>query len=72
MASQWQPEDIENVLIDPRVTGAGGYPQIIDDEQWLRVNRKLVRQMGANKYLASMLRAMRDHGQVPPWLKTAD
>lgn len=48
-------EDITNVLIDPRITGAGGFPEIVSEEQWIEANITLVDEMGPRKYLETLL-----------------
>ncbi len=68
MGDKWTPADVEAVLIDPRTVGVGGYPAIVTDDVWLRVNRKMIKELGPHKYLSRLLRVLRDPS-APDWVR---
>jgi hypothetical protein len=53
----WTPESVICVLMDPRYCLSE--PAVIADEQWIEANAKLIDQMGAETYLATLLSVLR-------------
>jgi hypothetical protein len=38
-----------------------GQPPAVDEDTWIKANAKMIREMGAESYLATLLSLLRDH-----------
>jgi hypothetical protein len=56
---QWTPESVARILMNPRY--CLGQPPAVDENTWIKANAKMIREMGAESYLATMLSLLRDH-----------
>lgn len=63
----WEQSDAQDILIDPRTTGAGNFPPIVKEEQWIEANEKLMLALGPEAYLRALLGAL-NRNPVPSWL----
>jgi hypothetical protein len=54
---RWTPEAVSRILINPRYVLTN--PQVVTDEQWIQANAKLMRDMGPETYLATLLSILR-------------
>jgi hypothetical protein len=55
---KWTPETVARTLINPRY--CLGRPPVVSEEQWIDANVKLIDQMGAPTYLATLLSVLRN------------
>jgi hypothetical protein len=57
MTQEWTPDSVARTLINP------GYclsqPPVVDEEQWIKANARLIRELGAETYLATLLSVLR-------------
>lgn len=67
----WTEEMVQDILDDPFVVGIGGFPKIIDDDTWIRVQTRRIEEEGPEVFLRSLLKGLRkyDDGSIPPWLE---
>ena len=56
----WEELDVVAVLHDPTTVGFANIPGIIDDDQWIEVGCKLIKEEGARVYLTTMLASLRN------------
>jgi hypothetical protein len=54
---KWTPDSVARVLIDPRYCLVT--PPAVTEEKWIAANAKLIREMGAENYLATLLTILR-------------
>lgn len=57
--SEWTPNDVHRLIMDPRYAGVAEFPRIIEDDMWARNNAKLLQEVGAKTYFeaqASLIR----------------
>jgi hypothetical protein len=54
---KWTPDSVARVLIDPRYCLVT--PPTVTKEKWIAANAKLIREMGAENYLATLLTILR-------------
>jgi hypothetical protein len=54
---RWTPDSVTRTLINPHY--AISRPPVIDEEEWIKANAKLIRDMGAETYLATLLSVLR-------------
>jgi hypothetical protein len=55
---RWSPEAVGRILMDPRYCLT--QPPAVDEETWIKANAKMIRDMGAEEYLAKMLHLLRN------------
>lgn len=60
-SGQWTEEMVGDLLTDPAAIGIGGFPPIVDDEQWIRVNLTMMKEMGAEAFLRNLIRQLRKY-----------
>jgi hypothetical protein len=56
---QWTPESVARILMNPQYC-LGQHPAV-DEDTWIKANAKMIREMGAESYLATLLSLLRDH-----------
>jgi hypothetical protein len=56
---QWTPESVARILMNPRY--CLGQPPAVDEDTWIKANAKMIREMGGESYLATLLSLLRDH-----------
>ena len=59
LTEPWIPESVARILMNPRY--CLGQPPAVDENTWIKANAKMIREMGAELYLATMLSLLRDH-----------
>jgi hypothetical protein len=55
----WIEQDIREILSNPIYTGIGPFPQIVDDETWVRAGAKVIAEIGAEAYQTQLLKSVR-------------
>lgn len=58
--AQWTADDVQNILMDPRTMGIGGFPRVVDDQRWIAANVKQISEMGPKRYLTKFLEVLRE------------
>ncbi len=56
---KWTEEMVRGMFCNPLYAGMGEYPGIVDDETWVAVAAKSIREEGAEQWLVNMLHTMR-------------
>lgn len=57
----WTEEMVNDVLTNPAAVGYGSYPRIVSDEQWVRANVIRIGEIGAEAYLHTLLKHLREN-----------
>lgn len=52
--------DLRGLLANPIYAGLGQSPPIVPEEQWVRSNAKLIREIGPEQYLVNLLYLLRE------------
>ena len=55
MEIQWTPSALRDMLTNPIYTGMGPYPAIIQDNDWLDANAKLIEEDGSEVVIRSIM-----------------
>lgn len=55
----WTPVKVFAVLVNPIYTGIGPYPQIIDDDLWIKAVASHIERLGAHLTLRVLLDSLR-------------
>ena len=53
-------EQLERILANPIYTGVGHYPPLVDEETWIASGIQLISEIGADKYLRTLLAVLRE------------
>ncbi|MCV9964603.1 hypothetical protein OIU34_22185 [Pararhizobium sp. BT-229] len=56
---EWTEEKVRAFFCNPVYAGIGGYPQMVDDETWIRAAAQSLREDGPEQWLVNMLYALR-------------
>lgn len=56
---EWTAEKVRAFFCNPVYAGVGGYPQMVDDETWVRAAAQSLRADGPEQWLVNMLYALR-------------
>ena len=55
----WRDKDVEAMICNPIYAGVGPYPPIVPQDQWVAAAAKAISEMGAERFLRTMLRELR-------------
>lgn len=58
---QWTVNDVQRVISDPRTAGVGGWPAIISENDWVAANVRMIAEMGADRYLRTLLAGLHEN-----------
>lgn len=58
---QWTQSDVQNIILDPRTTGVGGWPPVISEDDWVAANVRMIAEMGADGYLRTLLAGLHEN-----------
>lgn len=67
---RWTEDDVSNIVCNPIYTGIPPYPQIVPEEQWISTAKKMIKEQGADWFLQTMLRTLRESMQQAEDLRT--
>jgi hypothetical protein len=54
------PEAVKGILVNPIYTGVGPFPQLVEDEAWVRACAKLIEEEGKEQFLVNLLYVLRE------------
>ena len=57
--SEMTPEQVRALFCNPLYAGIAQFPQVIDDETWVRAASKAIREHGSEQWLVNMLHVLR-------------
>ena len=52
-------DSVRGILCNPIYTGVEPFPQIIQDEEWIRGAEKLIKEEGARQFLVNVLHCLK-------------
>ncbi len=52
-------EEVKGMICNPVYAGIGPYPQIVDDDTWVRAAARMIKEDGAEQFLVNMLYVLR-------------
>jgi hypothetical protein len=52
-------EELKGMICNPVYAGIGPYPQLVDDEMWVRAAARMIKEDGAEQFLVNMLYVLR-------------
>ncbi len=55
----WTEAAVRGTICNPIYAGVGPYPQMIEDEMWVRAAAKMIEQEGVEQFLVNMLHVLR-------------
>lgn len=55
----WTVEQLQRLNCNPIYAGVGPYPQVIDDATWIRGGKRMIKEVGPERFLAMMLEELR-------------
>ncbi len=55
----WTEAAVRGTLCNPVYAGLGPFPQIVDDETWVRAAARVIRTEGPEQFLVNMLHVLR-------------
>ncbi|PJF40087.1 MAG: hypothetical protein D6737_04970 [Chloroflexi bacterium] len=58
-ADNMTPEKLRSLFCNPIYAGLGSFPQLIDDETWVRAAARMIREEGEEQFLVNMLYVLR-------------
>ena len=54
------PAAVKGILVNPIYAGVGPFPQLVEDEAWVRARAKLIEEEGAEQFLVNLLHILRE------------
>ena len=54
------PAAVKGILVNPIYAGVGPFPQLVEDEAWVRACVKLIEEEGAQQFLVNLLFVLRE------------
>jgi hypothetical protein len=59
---KWTPDSIARILMNPAYVLTD--PSVVPEEKWIEANAKLIGDLGAHTYLATLLDVLRNNQQL--------
>ena len=59
---KWTPDSVARILMNPAYVLVD--PSVVPEEQWIAANAKLIEDMGAHTYLATLLDVLRHNKEL--------
>ncbi|MGH3804059.1 MAG: hypothetical protein ACRDTD_28785 [Pseudonocardiaceae bacterium] len=69
---QWDADDVTAILINPVYAISidpgllGEHPPLVSEDQWIAANRRLLDEMGADRYLRQLLDVLKGNHPKQP------
>jgi hypothetical protein len=58
MPTEWTPDDVNRLLVDPRYCLC--QPPVVEEERWVEAGVQMIEEMGAEAYLRTLLKALKN------------